>query len=544
MEMDPALAARKAAMHDPRFPPRQACVLRDVLDHHAGQTPEATFVRLPDGEEVTWSRMRAMTRTTAGALRRLGVKQGEHVLVWLPNGLDMLRVWFAINYIGAVYVPLNVAYRGALLAHTVALSDARLIVLDAELAPRLAEIDRAQLAQAVVFGDNMPAVLGIEAVPSSILDEDTSDPLDLERPIEPWDTQSIIFTSGTTGPSKAVLSSYMHLTSLAGPQSWQWLRDDDRFLINLPLFHIGGTSCVYAMMLRGASIALVERFETGTFWQVVRRSGVTAVGLMGAMTPFLMNAPPADSDRGHGLRIAVIIPLSGDAEAFARRFGVEVYTVFNMTEISTPLISERNPVLPGTSGKPRPGVEVRLVDENDCETPAGSVGELIIRTDTPWAMNHGYYKNPEATAAAWRNGWFHTGDSFRRDANNNFFFVDRQKDAIRRRGENISSFEVETEAMQHPAVREAAAIPVPSAFGEDEVMLVISLAPGVAIDCGDLVRFMAARMAHFMTPRYIRIVDDLPKTPTAKVQKHLLRQDGITPDTFDREVAGIDIRRR
>jgi len=215
-----------------------------------------------------------------------------------------------------------------------------------------------------------------------------------------------------------------------------------------------------------------------------------------------------------------------------------------MTEISTPLISERNPVLPGTSGKPRPGVEVRLVDENDCETPAGSVGELIIRTDTPWAMNHGYYKNPEATAAAWRNGWFHTGDSFRRDANNNFFFVDRQKDAIRRRGENISSFEVETEAMQHPAVREAAAIPVPSAFGEDEVMLVISLVPGVAIDCGDLVRFMAARMAHFMTPRYIRIVDNLPKTPTAKVQKHLLRQDGITPDTFDREVAGIDIRRR
>lgn len=531
-------------MHDPRFPPRHACVLRDVLDHHAARTPDATFVRLQDGSERTWSQMRQLTRDTASGLRRLGVRQGEHVLVWLPNGLDAMRVWFAINYIGAVYVPLNTAYRGALLAHTVALSDATLIVADADLAPRLADIDRGQLQRAVVFGHMAASVAALETLPSSVLDEAATDPLELERPIEPWDTQSIIFTSGTTGPSKAVLSSYMHLTSLSGPKSWAWLRDDDRFLINLPLFHIGGTSCVYAMMLRGASVALVERFDTASFWQVVADNGVTAVGLMGAMTPFLMKAPPSPHDRGHGLRIAVIIPLSGDAEAFAQRFGVEVYTVFNMTEISTPLISERNPVLPGTSGKPRPGVEVRLVDGNDCEMPVGAIGELILRTDTPWAMNHGYYKNPEATAQAWRNGWFHTGDAFRRDADNNFFFVDRQKDAIRRRGENISSFEVETEAMQHPAIREAAAIPVPSEFGEDEVMLVVSAAPEASIDCAELIHFMAARMAHFMTPRYIRIVEDLPKTPTSKVQKHLLRAEGVTADTFDREAAGIIVRRR
>ena len=220
-----------------------------------------------------------------------------------------------------------------------------------------------------------------------------------------------------------------------------------------------------------------------------------------------------------------------------------MYTIFNMTEISSPIVSEPNPRVRGTCGKVRAGVQVRLVDGNDCEVAQGSVGEMIVRTDRPWAMNSGYYKEPEATARAWRNGWFHTGDAFRQDAEGFFFFVDRIKDAIRRRGENISSFEVEAEILAHPDVREAAAIAVPSPLEEDEVLAVIAPQPGRSIDPVQLIHFLRDRLAYFMIPRYIRVLDELPKTPSSKVLKTELRAQGITADTWDREAAGIVIRR-
>jgi crotonobetaine/carnitine-CoA ligase len=186
---------------------------------------------------------------------------------------------------------------------------------------------------------------------------------------------------------------------------------------------------------------------------------------------------------------------------------------------------------------------VRVVDENDCEVEDGVVGELIVRTDMPFGLNHGYHKNAEATASAWRNGWFHTGDAFRRDSDGNFFFVDRIKDAIRRRGENISSFEVEKEIVAHDDVRDVAVVGVPSEFGEDDVMAIISPVPGRTIDLVALVEFLRPRLAHFMVPRYFRIIEDLPRTPTEKVQKHILRSEGITADSWDREKAGINIKR-
>jgi crotonobetaine/carnitine-CoA ligase len=262
------------------------------------------------------------------------------------------------------------------------------------------------------------------------------------------------------------------------------------------------------------------------------------------MIPFLLKEPPSPRDRDHPLRHVVMVPLSDDAQAFAERFGVDVYTTFNMTETSCPIVSERNPRVRGTCGRPRAGVEARIVDENDCEVAPGEVGELILRTDVPWAMNHGYHKNPQATAQAWRNGWFHTGDAFRYDSDGNFFFVDRLKDAIRRRGENISSFEVEAELMAHPAVREAAAVAVPSEHSEDEVLAVVAPVAGQSVDPAELLGFLLPRMPHFMVPRYVRVLPELPKTPTQKVQKNLLRADGVTPDTWDREAAGIRVRRQ
>ena len=202
-----------------------------------------------------------------------------------------------------------------------------------------------------------------------------------------------------------------------------------------------------------------------------------------------------------------------------------------MTEISCPLVAEADTMTNGTCGRPRPGVEARVVDEHDIEVPPGATGELIVRTAAPWAMNHGYHANPEATARTWRNGWFHTGDAFRRTEDGEFFFVDRMKDAIRRRGENISSFEVEAEATAFPAVREAAAVAVPSEAGdgEDEVLLAVAPVAGERVDPAALTAWLAGRMAYFMVPRYVRILDDLPKTPTQKVRKTELRAAGLAP---------------
>jgi crotonobetaine/carnitine-CoA ligase len=208
-----------------------------------------------------------------------------------------------------------------------------------------------------------------------------------------------------------------------------------------------------------------------------------------------------------------------------------------------PIVSEPNPSALGSAGKVRAGVEVRIVDDNDCEVPVGAVGELVVRTECPWALNHGYAGNPEATAAAWRNGWFHTGDGFRKDEEGNFYFVDRLKDAIRRRGENISSFEVESEVLSHPAVREAAAVAVRSEIAEDEVMAVVAIKEGADFDPAELIEFLRPRMAHFMIPRYVRVVEGLPRTPTAKIEKVKLREAGITPDTWDRDAAGIEVKR-
>jgi crotonobetaine/carnitine-CoA ligase len=351
----------------------------------------------------------------------------------------------------------------------------------------------------------------------------------------------VIYTSGTTGPSKGVLCSYLQATATG--EAFHAATGDDRGMVNLPLFHASGTNVVYRMLVKGGSIAMVEAFDTGTFWDTIRATGTTTLTLVGAMVPFLLKAPATARDRDHTLAKVVMVPLADDAQAFADRFGVEVYTTFNMTETSWPLISERNPVTRGTCGRPRPGVEARIVDDNDCEVAAGEIGELILRTDVPWSMNHGYHNNPEATARAWRNGWFHTGDAFRRDVAGNFFFVDRLKDAIRRRGENISSFEVEAELMAHPDVQEAAAVGVPSEFGEDDVLAVVAPVAGRTIDPAGMLRFLLPRMAHYMVPRYVRILPALPKTPTQKVQKNLLRADGVTPDTWDREAAGIRVKR-
>ena len=533
-----------AAPHsDPRIPAAERCVLRYLLDRLAAETPDKIFCVFEDGSAWSYARTRAEVIETAIGLQSLGVEQGQHVLSWLPNGPDALRVFLGANYMGAVYVPINTAYKGRLLEHVVERADARIMVAHAALAPRLATVGRAGLETVVAVGGPLPVIEGVCVLPETALYAAGGTLAPLQRPIAPWDTQSIIFTSGTTGPSKAVLSSYCHAFSNFGPDTWAFITPEDRYLISLPLFHLGGATIAYGMLCQHASITLVEYFKTQSFWDTVRRTGVTSVFMLGVMASFLEAEPPSADDRDHPLRTVGMVPLVNDVDAFMARFGVDVYSIYNMTELCCPVMTTVPMTVPGSAGRARPGCELRVVDANDCEVATGAVGEIVVRADTPWAINHGYYREPEATARAWRNGWFHTGDAGRVDQDGNLYFVDRLKDTIRRRGENISSLEVETEVAAHPAVREAAVIPVPSELGEDEVMAVLSLRPGQTLDPAALLAFLEPRLAHFMIPRYVRIVDALPKTPTEKVEKHRLRADGIAPDSWDREAAGVRIRR-
>ena len=534
---------RERDFTDPRIPNRDECVLRYLLDRWANERPDQPHVVFADGAEWTFAELRDKVRTKAAGLRAMGIEQGEHVAVWLPNGPDALIAFYAINYIGAVFVPFNTAYRGQLLQHVIANSGARVLLVHPDLVPRLSEIDLGRVERLVV-------TTGIEVPeaprPIQRFDElagAADETLELARPIEPWDIQSIIYTSGTTGPSKGVLSSYLHMFTNAGPESWPMVDENDRYMCVAPIFHIGGMGPPFVMLARGASVAMIDNFSTEDFWAVAKATQSTVVFLLGVMATFLLKAEPRPDDRDHTVKKAFMVPLTGDAPAFTERFGVDIYTIFNMTEISSPSVSEANPTKIGTCGRVRDGVDVRLVDRNDCEVPIGEIGEMLVRTDRPWAMNSGYNANPEATAEAWRNGWFHTGDAFRRDEDGYFYFVDRVKDAIRRRGENISSFEVEADVCSHPAVREAAAVAVPSEFSEDEVMVIVAPVPGQKLEPRQLAEFLIDTMPYFMVPRYIRILDELPKTPSAKVMKADLRKEGVTSDTWDREAAGLRVRR-
>ncbi len=526
------------------LPKADICVSRYVLERHAKEQPDQVFVVFEGGGSWTYRETLVRVRKVAAVMQDLGVTQDHHVVVWLPNGPEALETYLAINYIGAVYIPINTGYRGTLLEHVIENSDAELIIAHQELVERLLDIKTAKLKTVLIVGRNSSLKSDLKLLDyKSCIKNMLQDPSKPKRAIQPWDLQSIVYTSGTTGPSKGTMSSYYHAYNGMDEEAWHCLKPNDRSLINLPMFHIGGCFIVNAMLCRGASIAMSPGFRTETFWDVVRETTSTSVFLLGVMCTFLIKQKPTPDDKNHCLRMAFSVPLTEESVQFPDRFGVDIYTIFNMTEINTPIISEKNPREPGRAGKARPVNQLRIVDENDIEVEDGNVGELIIRPDFPWAINHGYYKNPEASARAWRNGWFHTGDAFRRDSAGNYYFIDRLKDAIRRRGENISSFEVEIVVNEHPKVQECAAIPVPSEHGEDEVMIILATKPEQEINPEQLLVFLTKRMAHFMVPRYIRVVEELPKTPTTKIQKALLRELGVTNDTWDREAHGIKIKR-
>jgi len=256
---------------------------------------------------------------------------------------------------------------------------------------------------------------------------------------------------------------------------------------------------------------------------VVRETGTTVSFLLGAMANFLARQEPRPDDADNPLDRILLVPLVADLDDFRRRFGVRIGTCYGSTEVSVPLIAQFGVTDPTVAGRPVPGFQLRIVDEHDREVPVGRVGELVIRTDEPWITATGYHHNPEATLGAWRNLWLHSGDAFRRDADDNYYFVDRIKDYIRRRGENISSFEVEREVNTFAAVLESAAVAVPSPHTEDDLKVAVVPKPGMTIDPEELRAYLRARVPKFMVPDIVEVLAELPKTPTGKIQKHLLR---------------------
>jgi crotonobetaine/carnitine-CoA ligase len=413
------------------------------------------------------------------------------------------------------------------------------MLADGRLVERLAAVDRAALETVVVIGPERPEIPGLRLEPEEALTASDAPPPEAE--IAPWDTHMVIYTSGTTGPSKGVLSSYIH--SYTAATGFRNLGPGDRNLMQLPMFHVGGPYALLWALIYGGSTVVVEAFSVSRFWDVVRRYEITTVGLLGSMAQFLVKQPESADDTKHPLLSVIIAPFDENAIAFGKRFRVPIYTEFNMTELAVPLWAGPNPQVSGSCGRPQPGVELRLVDEHDIEVPPGAAGELVVRAAEPWTISHGYLNDAAATARAWRNGWFHTGDLVRRDAAGNYFFVDRLNDALRRRGENISSFEVESAIVQHPAVREAAVVPVSGEGSDDEVLAVLALVPGAPLEPAALIEFLRDKLAYFMIPRFVRVLDALPKTPTHKVEKHVLRRAGVTADTWDRVAAGVAVER-
>ena len=518
------------------------CTTRALLEHHARANPALILLRFDNAESYTAAALLTAVQGHAAGLQALGVKQDDYVLSWLPNSPLAVLTWLALNFIGAVYVPINTAYKGQLLQHVVRNSGARLMIADGRLLERLTNVDAPTLQQIIVSGPERPPLRGVQLLDAALLPGDAAALREPLRQLQPWDTQCVIFTSGTTGPSKGVLCSYKHTYTAA--REFRHVGPGDTNLVALPMFHIGGILGVNFALLHGGTAAFVERFRTDTFWETVQRLGVTSVGLLGTMVQFLMQQPVRPHEREHPVKNAVIAPFTEDALAFGRRFGIDVHTEFNMTELSVPLWAGPNPVAVGTCGKPRAGVELMLVDAFDNPVPDGEIGELILRCAEPWTMSHGYLNDPAATARSWRNGWFHTGDLFKRDAEDNWFFVDRAKDMIRRRGENISSFEVEAELLAFAGVKAAAAVAVPGDGGDDEVLAVLAPQAGATLDPAALLAFLQPRLAAFMLPRYVRVMDELPLTPTQKIEKHVLRAQGLTADTWDRQAAGIRMLRQ
>jgi crotonobetaine/carnitine-CoA ligase len=516
--------------------------LPEVIARRAAESPDAQFlVDITNDRTLTYGEANSLFLTWADALRRLGVGAGDRVAVMLPNSMEAAAAWFGTAWIRGYEVPLNTAFRGYMLEYMLQNSGATYAIvaeryLDTFLEALPAAPDITTVAVPDVRGALEPPAGGrVRFVGSDELLAG-AEPTPLELPA-PWDVMTIAYTSGTTGPSKGVVLPWGMLT--LGVGLMDDLTADDAIYGAFPMFHMSGKGMLAQAAFMGGRDVFREAFDTGAFWKDIDEYQCTFALVVPAMAHWLLSQPSTDDDRSHALRYTILSPI---VHAFGERFGVSMRTHYGMTEAGN--VTSRRDVTDEspTCGKPRTGYQVRIVDDHDYEVPVGEVGELVVRTDQPWWTAIAYWNMPEKTNDLWRNGWLHTGDGFRRDGDGNYFFVDRQKDAIRRRGENISSFEVEKIVLRHPGVAECAAIGVSTDAGEQELKVCIVVHDGAELEPEELIHFLIPLMPRFMVPRFVELCDSLPKTEaTMRVQKVKLREDPLNDATWDREAAGIEV---
>jgi carnitine-CoA ligase len=473
----------------------------------------------------------------AGTLTATGIRAGDRVAIMCSNRPEFLEAYLGCAWLGAIAVPINIAARGPQLRHILENSGVRLLVIETELleAVRPIDLNGVSLERIWLIGSETQAPfdrIPVNAVPPR------NDALAAPA-IDPAQTVAILYTSGTTGPSKGVCCPHA--------QYFWWgfhgvrnlgLREGDVLCTTLPLFHTNALGTFHQALLTGATLVAEPRFSASRFWQTLIEHRATITYVLGAMVPILLSREPSVEERAHTVRLALAPGVPAHLlNAFEQRTRIRLIDGYGSTETNFVIGGMLTETLPGSMGKVCDGFDARIAGQDDGDAADGAAGELVLRSDEPLAFATGYFALPDKTTEAFRDGWFHTGDRVVRDANGYYRFVDRLKDAIRRRGENVSSFEVEQVLLSHPEVGQAAVFPVPSELAEDEVMAAIVRRPGSSLTELALCEFCQPQLAYFAVPRFIEFVNELPVTENGKVQKFKLRDRGVTARTWDREAA-------
>lgn len=529
-----------------------------ILEDKAATLGELVFVQFKD-KSVTYAAMNEVANRVGNALLKLGVEKGDHLLVMLPNGLESLYSWFGAAKIGVVDVPVNVNFKGAPLLHVIKDSRARCMIIHSDYLERLDAIksELPELRTLIVHGGgNIDPQLwqqyDIVDFEQLLIGEPTSP----EVNVKASDPATIMYTSGTTGPPKGAVQpqtyAYMYgkIATIPGfgGGTGAFIEEDDIYYSYLPLYHTAGRYVdVMGTMLANARIVLAERFSPNTFWTEASQYGATVTYLLFAAA-YLYRMPPQPDDASNTIRKALVIPLIPEIHDFAKRFNIEVYTAYGLSEGGSVFMCKVPQDLKDIRlmGKPRDDFEIRLADEDGYEVPIGKVGEILQRPKEPYSTMLGYYGLPEKTIEVWKDLWLHTGDLAYRDEQGYYYFAGRLKEVIRRRGENIPPEMVEREINKHPAILESAVIGVPSEFGmagENEIMAVVVLKEGQRLKPEELISFLEPRLPYFMIPRYIKFVAEFPLTSTGKVKRTALQEKWSEGEIWDVQKSGIKLKR-
>lgn len=538
--------------------PRERWTLVEAVRHQARAQGEREFLSFENGERFSFAEFDRLTDCLATALADLGLTAGDRILGLLTNSKEFMITMIATHKLRAVFVPVNTELRGGFLEHQIINSSPRIIVVDDNLMGRFSSFDPSETGIETVIGvgdESSPDIskLGLLAEVSQVrMDSllDTTPNTEKLADPSPSDVCTIMYTSGTTGPSKGVLMPQGHCYLFAlGIVAAMELTEQDRYFCCMPLFHANGLFMqVYASLLAGSSCHVTKRFSVTDWLNIVREENITVTNALGVMPEFIFRSPPSPNDRDHKMTRILAIPVAEEwGVAMQERFGVKLRQGFGMTEVNMVAYSDLDdPVMSGCAGPPLSDFfEVIIADpDSDVELPRDQVGEILVRPKIPFCFNVGYFKMPDKTVEAWRNLWFHTGDAGRMDSEGRLFFVDRIKDRIRRRGENISSYELEQTLNEYPGVIESAAVGlrVPGAGGEDEIKAVIAI-NGPSPDPEAFLDWCVPRMPRHTVPRYLEFVAELDKTASGKIRKQAIRDAGVTENTWDRESIGYVISR-